>query len=333
MFDGLKKQPVLINLFLTLGSIALGIYLFQVFWGILGFFSDVIIILFSAWILSFILGPAVEGLSKYFHISKAIAATIVYLLFFALFAFAVLSFIPVVTSQYFALVKVLPKYQHTFPYYVNRATQIILTAVGDSLAIIPAIGSFLVGLIMVLIASFYFVVDKERINRELFFLLPKQYREHAQYVQEVIDNTFGSFIRVQIIFGIIAGVATWIIMSIFGVGFAASTALVAGILTIVPLVGGLFALVPPVAIALLIDPWKALFVLISLVIMQQIIFNIIFPKVIGNALKLHPVVVIFSFFVGYKIAGSFGVIFAVPIIAVVLVILHRISHHFLDDEA
>ena len=331
MLDELKRHSRLVLAFFILASAALAIYLFQILWGVLGFFSDVLIILITAWIVSFILGPAVETLEKRLNMPKVAAAIIVYLLFFALFAFAIMAFIPVVTSQYFALVKVLPKYQHTFPYYVNRATQIVLTTVGNSLTFIPAIGSFFVGLIMVLITSFYFVVDKERINREIFLFIPKKHHNHALYVQNLIDNTFGSFIRMQIIFGIIAGLATWIIMTIFGVGFAASTSLIAGILTIVPLVGGLFALVPPVAIALLSDPWKALFVLISLVVMQQIIFNIIFPRVVGNALRLHPVVVIFSFFVGYKIAGSFGVIFAVPVIAVVLVILHRLSHHFLEN--
>lgn len=332
MLDGLKKQSTLISIFLILSSTAIALYLFQTVWNGLAFFSDALIILLTAWILSFILEPAVLGLKKLTRMPKLASAVIIYLLFFALFAFVVSSYIPVVMSQYFALLKVLPKYQESFPYYVNRATQISLTAVGDSLALIPAIGSFLVGLVMVLITSFYFVVDKERINREIFFLIPKKYHEHALYVQNLIDSTFGSFIRVQIIFGIIAGFATWIIMTAFGVQFAASTALVAGILTIVPLVGGLFALVPPTAIALLSDPWKALFVLISLVVMQQIIFNIIFPKVVGKALQLHPVIVIFSFFVGYKIAGSFGVIFAVPVIAVVLVILHRLGHHFLGDK-
>lgn len=331
MLDELKKQSTLVKTFLVLATIALGIYVFQIFWNVLGYFSDVLIILFSAWILSFILGPATDFLARVSKIPKILAAVVVYVLFFALFALAIITFIPVVYSQYFALVKVLPKYQHTFPYYVNRATQIVLTTVGNSLTLIPAIGSFFVGLVMVLIASFYFVVDKERINNEIFFLVPHKYREHVRYAQQLIDNTFGSFIRVQIIFGIIAGVATWIIMTVFGVPFAASVALVAGILTIVPIVGGLFALVPPTAIALLSDPWKALFVLISLVVMQQIIFNIVFPRVVGSALKLHPVVVIFSFFVGYKIAGSFGVIFAVPIIAVIFVILHRLSHHFLGE--
>lgn len=332
MLEELKKQSFLISVFFVLGSVALGLYLFQAVWTLLGFFSDILIILFTAWILSFILEPAVIALQKITKMPKIASAGIVYLLFFALFAFVVSSYVPVVMSQYFALLKVLPKYQESFPYYVNRATQISLTTVGNSLALIPAIGSFLVDLVMVLITSFYFVVDKERINKEIFFLIPKKYHEHALYVQNLIDSTFGSFIRVQIIFGIIAGFATWIIMTIFGVEFAASTALIAGILTIVPLVGGLFALVPPVAIALLSDPWKALFVLTSLVVMQQIIFNIIFPKVVGKALQLHPVVVIFSFFVGYKVAGSFGVIFAVPVIAVLLVILHRLGHHFLGEK-
>lgn len=333
MLEELKKQSVLVTIFLVLTSIAVGLYLFQILWGVLGFFSDVLIILFSAWILSFILGPSVDFLEKRIRVPKLISALIIYLLFFALFAFSIILFIPVVTSQYFALVNhVLPKYQHTFPYYVNKATEMVLTTVGNSLSILPAIGSFLVGLIMVVITSFYFVVDKERINKEIFFLIPKKYHEHGHYVQDLIDSTFGSFIRVQIIFGLIAGLATWVIMTIFGVQFAASTSLVAGILTIVPIIGGLLALVPPVAIALLADPWKALFVLIALVAMQQIIFNVVFPRVVGKALQLHPVIVIFSFFVGYKIGGSFGVIFAVPIIAVVLVILHRLSHHFLGEK-
>lgn len=332
MLEELKKQSGLLTITLILIIIAVGIYIFQTLWFVLGYFSDALIILFSAWILSLILEPAVKGLQKIFKLPVAFAATIVYLLFFALFALVITAYIPVVSSQVTALSKVLPKYQSTFPYYVNQATQLGLSTINNSLLLVPAIGSFLVGLIMVLITSFYFVVDHDRISREIYFLTPKKYHEHLLYVQDLIENTFGSFIRVQIIFGIIAGIGTWAIMTIFGVGFAASTALVAGLLTVVPLVGGLFALIPPTAIAFLADPWKALFVFISLVVMQQIIFNIIFPRVIGRALKLHPVIVIFSFFVGYKIAGSFGVIFAVPVIAIVLVILHRLGHHFLGQK-
>src|ERR1700690_480316 len=102
MLEDLKKQSVLMTIFLTLGSIALGIYVFQIFWGILGFFSDVLIILFSAWILSFILGPAVERLQKLFKVPRVAAAIFVYVVFFAAFASIISAFIPTVTSQYFA---------------------------------------------------------------------------------------------------------------------------------------------------------------------------------------------------------------------------------------
>lgn len=333
MLEELRKRSSLVSLFLILGSIALGIYLFQVTWNVIGYFSDILIILFTSWIVSFILGPSIEWLSKKAKIPRVAAAGIIYLLFFGIFTIVILIFIPTVTSQISSLAKQLPKYQKTFPYYVNRSTQIAFTAIDNSLSLVPAVGSFLVGLVIVLITSFYFVVDRERINREIFFLIPRKYHAHARYAQELIDNTFGSFIRVQIIFGVIAGLATWAIMSLFGVGFAASTALVAGILTIVPLVGGLLALVPPVAIALLVDPWKALFIFLALIVMQQILFNIIFPRVIGRALRLHPVIVLFSFVIGYKVAGVSGVIFAVPVFAIALVILHRLSHHFLGEKS
>jgi len=66
--------------------------------------------------------------------------------------------------------------------------------------------------------------------------------------------------------------------------------------------------------------------------MQQIIFNIVAPRVMGKALQLHPVVVLLSFLIGYKVAGGFGVIFAVPVLGVLFVILHNIGHHFLDER-
>ena len=81
MLDELKKQSFLIKTFFVLASVAIGIYVFQILWGVLGFFSDIIIILFSAWVLSFILGPAVQFLEKKARLPKLAAAAIVYLLY------------------------------------------------------------------------------------------------------------------------------------------------------------------------------------------------------------------------------------------------------------
>lgn len=330
MLDQLKKQSALTNILLVLLIIASGIYVSQFAWQFFSFFSDIIVILVSAWVLSFILGPFAEKLSSWTKLSLAWAAGIVYLLFFGIFVVTIMAFIPAVSAQTQSLLRELPHYQASFPLYVNKLTTGVISLADNSLSLIPSVATALADIVIVLILSFYFVVDKARLNRELYSLVPKRWHEHAKYMQELIDATFGTFIRVQVLFGLIAGVATWLIMTLFGVGFAASSGLVAGILTVIPLIGGLLALIPPVLIAFFIDPARALLVLIALIAMQQIIFNIFFPRVLGKALRLHPIIVLLSFLIGYKVAGGFGIIFAVPVFGILFIIAHRLSHHFLE---
>ena len=332
MLDDFKKHHGLVTTLLIFGILALAFYLFQWIWLGIAFFSDVIVILFVAWVLSFVLEPFVEKTSKVTRLPKVWSATLIYLIFFGILAAAISLFIPVVVAQIQTLSKVLPKYQASFPYYVHKLTNTGVTFIDNSLTYIPSVAGFLFSTFMVLIVSFYFVLDKDRFNKELYTLLPQKWHAHAQYLQELIDSTFGSFIRMQIIFGIVAGLATWLIMTAFGVEFAASTSLIAGLLTIIPVIGGILALIPPVAIAFFVDPVKGLLVLLTLITMQQIFFNIVVPKLLGRALQLHPVIVLLSFLIGYKIAGGFGVIFAVPVFGILFVVAHQIAHHFLDEK-
>lgn len=332
MLDEFKKQSALVITLLVLGIAALSFYVLQWVWLGITFFSDVIVILFIAWILSFILGPFVEKISKITRLPKIWSATLIYIIFFGILAAAISLFIPVVVVQIQTLSRVLPKYQASFPYYIHRLTDASVAFVDNSLTYIPSVAGFLFSTFMILVVSFYFVLDKEKMNDEIYTLLPKKWHGHARYLQELIDNTFGSFIRMQIIFGIVAGIATWLIMGAFGVDFAASTSLISGMLTIIPVIGGFLALIPPVAIALFIDPVRGLLVLLSLIAMQQILFNIIGPRLLGRALQLHPVIVLLSFLIGYKIAGGFGVVFAVPVFGILFVIAHQIAHHFLEEK-
>src|SRR5579871_520302 len=109
MLEEFKKNLASIKILVTLLIIAVGIYVFQIFWQFLANFSDILIILISAWIVSFILIPFVTALKETFRMSKVIAAFIVYAVFFALIAVLLQSFIPTVYSQVQELVTVLPK--------------------------------------------------------------------------------------------------------------------------------------------------------------------------------------------------------------------------------
>lgn len=332
MMDSWKKHVGSTSLLVTLLTIAVAIYLLQILWQVLGLFSDAIIVLFSAWIVSFMLEPLVKRVSRYTHLPKALAAGIIYAFFFGLLILTVVLFIPAITSQIQNLSKTLPKYLAPFPTFLNQVTNNSVSYVENSLPIIPSVAQFLFMLFIIFIISFYLVIDQERLHKELYSSLPKSWHEHIQFIEETIDSTFGSFLRVQLIFGVIAGIATWIVLRVLGINFAASTSVIAGLLTAIPLVGAVLGIIPPVLIAFLLDPARGLLVFVILLAMQQVLFNVIGPKLLGSALKLHPIVVLLSFIVGYKLFGPLGAIFAVPVLGALVIIIHRLSRHFLGEN-
>jgi predicted PurR-regulated permease PerM len=332
MFDELKKNFGSIRILVTLLIIAVGIYLFQIFWQVIANFSDVLVILICAWLLSFILAPFVNALTITLKISKVIAAFAIYTIFFAIIAVTIQSFIPTVYAQIQELVRILPKYINASPPFLHKWLGFTTTYLDNALPIISSLATILFNIFLVLIISFYFVIDSERINEELYHLTPKKWHKNMQFIQHVIDTTFASFIRVQLLFGLLSGVSTWIVLRIFNVDFAASTALLSGILGAIPLVGPLLMIIPPIIVPILTNTTQALIIFIVLVVIIQVIFNILGPKLLSRAFKIHPVIVLLSFLVGYRVAGSVGAIFAVPVLGVIIIVFHQLSHHFIPNK-
>lgn len=331
MMDSWKKHVGSTRLLVLLLTIAVAVYLLQISWQILGIFSDAFVILFFAWVFSLLLTPSVERLSSWMHIPRNIAAAIVFTIFFAVLTLTIMLFIPAVSKQIQTFSKVLPSYLNSSPGFVSKISNSALSYLEGSLGFIPSIAGFLFYVFITLIIAVYLVVDKERFSREFYHLLPEKWHEHAKFTQELIDNTFGSYLRVQLLTGLIAGIATWLVLRIVGIDFAASTALIAGILTIIPLLGPVLGIIPPTLIAFLADPTRGLIVFLVLLAFQQVLFNIVVPKMLGKAFKLHPIVVLLSFIVGYKAFGPIGAIFGVPVLSILVVTLHRLSRHFLEQ--
>lgn len=327
--DTLKKQFTSFNLLVALLIIAVGIYLLQILWNVLGLFSDVIVVIFMAWVVSFILEPAVEKVTTLTKIPKTASAFVVYTLCFGLLALVINLFIPAISKQIAVMSKMLPIYVDNSPAIVHKFTDSTLRYLENSIVFLPSVASFLLSVFIVLIISFYLVIDKEHIQKEIYHLIPRRWHHHALFTQELIETTFGSFLRVQVLTGVIAGIFTWIVLQALGNPFALATALLAGLLTIIPFAGPVLGIIPPVLITFFQDPTQGIIVFIIILIMQQILFNIIAPKLLGNALKLHPIIVILSFIVGYKLFGPLGAVFGVPVLGVLVVVLHRLGNHFI----
>ncbi len=330
MFDQIKKQISSARVLIWLLTIAVFIYLFQILWQVLGNFSDIIIMVIFAWIISFLLDPPVEKLKNYLKINKVFPALFVYLVFLFLVVLVFFIFIPSLSEQFQSLYKIFNQFLKSNQFISSRFYDFLNSYSRSLIISIPSVANFLVSLIIVLIISFYFVVDKENINREIIKILPEDWRDDVRFVRNVIDSTFSSFFRMQLLFGLICGVGTWIILRIFSVDFAASTSILSGILNVIPFIGPFLGIIPPLIVGLATSPNSILWVLITLLIFYQIIYNIVGPKLMGNVFKIHPVIVILSFFIGAKIAGGAGAILAIPVLGAFILVTHKLLSRFME---
>lgn len=333
MLDDLKKELSSIKLLTTLATIAVLIYLLQFLFTFLRDFSDIILILVFGWLVSFILEPFVDLFTKYLKIPKAISTVIVFVLSAILIILTFALFIPDILSQFKALEKVVPQFLDSSPPQVQKSVENTFNSLNNYGSLIPSVTQFIINLVTILILSFYLVIDKDNINKRVFAITPKKYHDMLRFVQRVIDQSFASFVRIQILWGVIGGLITWIVLTVFGVNFAASTSIMAGILTAVPVIGPIIGVIPPLFVALIEKPDQAVIIFLVIFIIQQFIFNVFGPKLIGKAFNINPVIVILSLLIGIKVAGFTGAIFAIPVISIVLIIARELYKDYKEDEA
>lgn len=332
MIDDIKKELSSFKLLTVLLTLAVGIYLLQFVFSFLRDFSDIIWVIVLGWLVSFIMEPFVDFFIKYLKLPKPIATILVFVLAAGLLALTFAFFIPDIKSQISSLQKTLPGLLENFPPQVQKGLDNFIENLNTSNDLIPSVTQFLVNTVTVLILSFYLVLDKKKINRRIFAIVPKKYHEQIRFVQGVIDNSFASFVRIQALWGLLGGVITFIVLTIFGVPYAASTSLLAGILTAVPMIGPIIGVIPPLLVAVIERPDQALIIFLSIFIVQQFIFNVIGPKLIGKAFNVNPVIVILSLIIGIKVAGFLGAILAVPVISIIIVAGEEFYQYYFKDR-
>jgi predicted PurR-regulated permease PerM len=131
------------------------------------------------------------------------------------------------------------------------------------------------------------------------------------------------YLQVKTAFNIFNGFATWVVLLTFGVDFAALFGLIAFALHYIPNIGSILSTVLPVALYLVQtgDAASTIILLVVLTVVQNVIGNVLEPKVMGVQLKLSPVVVLFSLLFWGWMWGVVGMILSIPIVAVIKVIL------------
>jgi len=185
-----------------------------------------------------------------------------------------------------------------------------------------SIGKTLFATVLLLVISIYMLLDMPRFGRTIDRRFPP--RPGEQPLLRAIETSLASYVRGQIalslIIGTTAGIGLWVLAAVGLLPHAQQYALLFGawvaLTEVLPYLGPWLGAVPPFIYALVVHPLSALWVGLLFLGVHQIEGHIVVPNVMGNALRLHPLLVIFGLAAGVEIYGLPGALIALPTLAV-----------------
>lgn len=203
----------------------------------------------------------------------------------------------------------------------EQAPTFLATTLGFTTSFLAGIFTTVVGIVFAL----YVLADKERLGRQLRSVLraflPEERAKAVVRVARMANKTFAGYVTGQITDAFIVGVLCYIGMRIMAMPHPAAVSVLVGATTIVPVIGVLMGTIVGALLILVVDPMKAFWFLVFIVVLQQLESNFIYPRVVGKSVGLPGLWVLAAVTVGGLTFGVLGMLVAVPIVSVLYTLM------------
>jgi predicted PurR-regulated permease PerM len=210
-----------------------------------------------------------------------------------------------------------------------KANAFQIVQLGHAIVRQVARGIFL--LFMTLMVAGYIMHTREAIIGFFRSLAPPNARIGFDHLLTRIDRGLAGVVRGQLLICLVNGVVSAIGFGLFGLKYWPILAIVAGVMSIVPIFGSIMSSVPVVLIGLTQGFWVALWVLLWIIGVHQIEANLLNPKIIGVAAKIHPVLVVMALIVGEHFFGLWGALLGVPTLSVAQSVFNHFRFESMPD--
>jgi predicted PurR-regulated permease PerM len=353
-----ERNGRLVGALLVLGVLALFFIVVGQVAATFFFFGDIFLTFFLAWLLAFIISPIVGRLMALDpRLPRALAAVIVYTLVVVLMVVLVVGAAGALANSTSQFVASIPDIRNNLPTIV-KPWQEFLNSIGlgqvdlvaqanDALANLDQLAGALVEplqrvavaslgaigtMLIVFFLSIYMVVDRDQIVSFLFRLVPPAYAEEALLLQTSVSRSFGGFLRGQALMGVVYFLVSLATHLLLGLPLAPLSSVAAGLLQAIPFFGPFLSWTPPVIVALVLQPSALLPTLLLMGIGWMVVMNVLQPRIMQDAVGIHPIVVLGSVLIGSRVAGIPGAIFGIPIAAVVSAFFFQFLHRASADR-
>jgi predicted PurR-regulated permease PerM len=188
-------------------------------------------------------------------------------------------------------------------------------------AIAVSAAGFVAALATVLTLTFFLLLGSERYVNAGVGLFSEA---HQPLVRRVLGQSAGAvsgYIGGNLTISVICGVTTFLVLVILGMPYAAPLALLVAVLDLIPLVGATLGGALLVVVGLFVEPWKAVVLLIFVLVYQQVESNVLQPMVYSKAVQLNGLVILIALLVGGQLLGIPGALLAIPVAEIIRIVV------------
>jgi len=338
---------------ITAGTIVKGIAILAGAW-VLWILRDLVMIVVTSVILASSVEPGIKFLSR-MKIHRIPAVLLVYLGFASVFIGLIVGFVPPIVNEAADITQGLPSMLQAVDKNILGDKGILTSAIGadksggaasinlgiqdlvgkisgangTSQGVINTISLVFSGVfsfVLIVVLSFYFAMQERGIENFLRIIIPFGNEEYAINLWERSKAKIGKWMQGQLLLGVLIFVLVYLGLTIFGVPYAMSLALLAGVFEIIPVFGPILSAIPGVIIAFTMGGATLAAVIAGFyLLVQQFESHLIYPLVVRKVVGVPPILVILALIIGAQLGGFLGVLISVPVAAALMELVEDIE--------
>ena len=311
---------------------------------------SIVIPFILGFVFAYILDPIITYCTEDKKLNKKLSILVILMTFFTMFFLILYYLIPGVINQASGLIiklnvkeyfskdigveKIIQSLGHKYPIIANslensldtiyafffKFSNHLFTNIIQSGKMILSLATIL---LLTPILTFYFALDMQKIINALKKLIPISYKNDVLKLFKDINTTIAKYLRGQLSVSIILGAYYTVSLFLLGIDYALVLGMFSGLSLFVPYLGIIFSFILTSIIAYIhLKTWSILAYLLVVYLLGHIAEGIfITPKLMGKSLNLHPLWIFLGIFVGGSLLGFFGILFAIPLTAIIAVII------------
>ena len=188
-------------------------------------------------------------------------------------------------------------------------------------------------LLLMFIVAFLLALEAPAVRRDLRRFVPNDYRTDFDQIWRQVRKMLYAYVRGQLIVAGLIGVLCGIACFAIGLPDPIALGLIAGVTALIPYLGPFLGAIPAILVGLSLSPQSALVIALLYLLISNVILNIVYPKLVGDAVKLPPILVIVALIAGFSWGGILGMFVAVPVAATLRILFDHIYPRLYERPA